>query len=77
MCRKCNHLQRAVHLWIGCLVGRLCKEGKVVPQERFPGVGPTPEVTTVDDDVAPLTTTCWVLPVRIVSIHVAIDPVIP
>ena len=23
-------MQRAVHLWIGCLVGRLCKEGKVV-----------------------------------------------
>ena len=37
----------------------------------------TPEVTMVDDDVAPLTTTSWVLPVRKVSIHVAIDPVIP
>ena len=28
----------------------------------------------VDDDVAPLTPTCWVLPIRKVSIHVAIDP---
>ena len=28
----------------------------------------------VDDDAAPLTTTCWVLPIRKVSIHVAIDP---
>ena len=26
----------------------------------------------VDDDVAPLTTTCWVLPIRKVTIHVAI-----
>ena len=34
MCIKCNHLQRAIHLWIGCLVGRLCREGKVVAQER-------------------------------------------
>ena len=31
----------------------------------------------VDDDVAPLTTTCWVRPIRKVSIHVAIDPEIP
>ena len=31
----------------------------------------------VDDDVAPLTTTCWVLPVRKVSIHVAIDGIRP
>ena len=33
-CHSCHviqdHLQRAVHLWIGCLAGRLCKEGKVV-----------------------------------------------
>ena len=28
----------------------------------------------VDDDVAPLKTTCWVLPMRKVPIHVAIDP---
>ena len=28
----------------------------------------------VDDDVAPLTTICWVLPIRKVSIRVAIDP---
>ena len=27
----------------------------------------------VDDDAAPLTTTCWVLPIRKVSIHVAIE----
>ena len=31
----------------------------------------------VDDDVAPLTTICWVLSVRKVYIHVAIDPEIP
>ena len=31
----------------------------------------------VDDDVAPLTTTCWVLPIRKVSIHVVIDPELP
>ena len=31
----------------------------------------------VDDDVAPLTTTCWVRPIRNVSINVAIDPEIP
>ena len=31
----------------------------------------------VEDDVAPLATICWVLPVRKVSIHVAIDPEIP
>ena len=30
----------------------------------------------VDDDVAPSRTTCWVLPVRKVSVHVAVDPVI-
>ena len=28
----------------------------------------------VDDDVAPLATTYWVLPIRKVSIHVAIYP---
>ena len=31
----------------------------------------------VDGDVAPLTTTCWVLHIRKVSIHVAIDLEIP
>ena len=31
----------------------------------------------VDDGAAPLTTTCLVLPIRKVSIHVAIDREIP
>ncbi len=31
----------------------------------------TPMVIMVYDDVAPLTTTCWVRPIRNISIHVA------